>query len=325
MPIGKGRRIGGNWSGPIDAIFGGWEVTVIEKATSGFPVFIIDSNNSSGVNFENNGNSLNRPNQTCNPTTGASTFSKCFNTSCFSAPPSGELGNANRTPLSGPDFINTDFSLIKHFALPREGIRLDFRAEVFNLFNHAQFGSPGADFNSPATFGAISSTVNNPRLFQLALKFGLLRRIALLLLLTGFVLRAQPARRKIIIDEDCSGPGGSNLQTVAMLAKAPGVDVLGIAVMSGDQSRDQEVAHTLRLLEIMGRTDIPVLVGAASLRCCAPRMKRASGRSATARLPIPEHGANPLPPSPRANPPSSPPMKTPPTSCCVWSTSIRAK
>jgi inosine-uridine nucleoside N-ribohydrolase len=77
-------------------------------------------------------------------------------------------------------------------------------------------------------------------------------------------LRAQPARRKIIIDEDCSGPGGSNLQTVAMLAKAPGVDVLGIAVMSGDQSRDQEVAHTLRLLEIMGRTDIPVLVGAES-------------------------------------------------------------
>ena len=49
--------------------------------------------------------------------------------------------------------MNTDFSIIKHFALPREGMRLDFRTEFFNLFNHPQFGSPGgngvgADFNS---------------------------------------------------------------------------------------------------------------------------------------------------------------------------------
>ena len=51
-----------------------------------------------------------------------------------------------------------------------KGMRLDFRAEFFNLFNHPQFGLPGADFNSPATFGVISSTVNNPRLFQFALK-----------------------------------------------------------------------------------------------------------------------------------------------------------
>jgi hypothetical protein len=62
-------------------------------------------------------------------------------------------------------------SVIKHFLLPwREGLRLDFRAECFNLFNHAQFGLPGSDLNSPATFGLISSTVNNPRLFQVALK-----------------------------------------------------------------------------------------------------------------------------------------------------------
>ena len=72
---------------------------------------------------------------------------------------------------------------------------------------------------------------------------------------------AQP-RRKIIIDEDCSGPGGSNMQTLLMLIQSPQVEVLGITVVSGDQWRDEEVAHTLRLLEIIGRTDIPVIPGA---------------------------------------------------------------
>ena len=116
-----------------------------------------------------------RPNQVCNPVLSHPTISNWFNTSCFAQPAPGELGNANRTPLSGPGFVNTDFSLIKHFALPREGMRLDLRAEFFNLFNHPQFGAPGgngtgADFNSPATFNVINYTVNNPRLIQFGLK-----------------------------------------------------------------------------------------------------------------------------------------------------------
>jgi hypothetical protein len=68
--------------------------------------------------------------------------------------------------------VNTDFSLVKHFPLPREGMRLDFRAEVFNIFNHPQFGSPNSRFQlAPANFGVVNSSVNNPRLFQFALKF----------------------------------------------------------------------------------------------------------------------------------------------------------
>jgi len=172
LPFGKGRKFGSNASGVSNAIIGNWEFTIIEKATSGFPVFVADSSNSSGVNFQNNGNSLIRPNQTCNPVSGHQTFPVFFNASCFVAPPPGELGNASRTPLSGPDFVNTDFSIIKHF-VPREGMRVDFRTEFFNLFNHAQFGLPGgqsfADINSP-TFATITSTVNNPRVIQFALK-----------------------------------------------------------------------------------------------------------------------------------------------------------
>jgi purine nucleosidase len=68
-------------------------------------------------------------------------------------------------------------------------------------------------------------------------------------------------RRKIIINQDGSGPGGSNMQTIALLVQSAQVEVLGITVVSGNQWRDEEVAHTLRLLEIMGRTDIPVIPG----------------------------------------------------------------
>ena len=70
-------------------------------------------------------------------------------------------------------------------------------------------------------------------------------------------------RHKVIINQDGSGPGGSNMQTLALLIQSPQVEVLGITVVSGNQWRDEEVAHTLRLLEIIGRTDIPVVPGAA--------------------------------------------------------------
>ena len=91
-----------------------------------------------------------------------------------------------------------------------------------------------------------------------ARRFGL--AITFLLLVSSFSW-AQ-ARRKVIINEDCSGPGGSNMQTLLLLIQSPQVEVLGITVVSGNQWRDEEVAHTLRLLEIIGRTDIPVVPGA---------------------------------------------------------------
>ena len=103
------------------------------------------------------------------------TLSEWFNPACFTQPAPGQLGNANRTPLSGPDFVNTDFSVIKHF-VPREGMRVDFRTEFFNLFNHPQFGAPGYNGRMarisprPPHFAKINYTVNNPRLVQFALK-----------------------------------------------------------------------------------------------------------------------------------------------------------
>ena len=85
---------------------------------------------------------------------------------------------------------------------------------------------------------------------------------ALLTLLFSVSDASGQTRRKIIINQDCSGPGGSNMQTLATLIQSPQVDVLGVTIVTGNQWRDEEVVHALRLLEVMGRTDIPVVPGA---------------------------------------------------------------
>ena len=86
------------------------------------------------------------------------------------------------------------------------------------------------------------------------------------LILIFFFAASLPAsaqdKRKIIIDQDCAGPGGSDMQSLLTLINSPETQVLGITVVTGDAWRDEEVAHTLRLLEIVGRTDIPVVPGA---------------------------------------------------------------
>jgi inosine-uridine nucleoside N-ribohydrolase len=69
-------------------------------------------------------------------------------------------------------------------------------------------------------------------------------------------------KRKIIIDQDAAGPAGTDQQSMLLLIQSPRTDVLGITVVTGDQWRNEEVAHTLRMLELIGRTDIPVLPGA---------------------------------------------------------------
>jgi purine nucleosidase len=76
-----------------------------------------------------------------------------------------------------------------------------------------------------------------------------------------FPSRAQ-VKRKVIIDQDCAGPGGTDMQAILALINSPETEVLGITVLTGDAWRDEEVQHTLRLLEIIGRTDIPVVPGA---------------------------------------------------------------
>jgi hypothetical protein len=202
LPFGKGKAYGSNWNGALNTVLGNWQLNVIERATSGFPLFVVDSADESGTYFSYNGFTLQRPNEVGNPNvagdeggqtgcpTKIHTLQNWFNPCAFAPAPTfvinpgtpqqftvGELGTAARAPVYGPRFVNTDFSVIKDFPLPfREGMNLQFRAEFFNFLNHAQFyldglGDSGQqDINTPSSFGVINNTVNNPRLIQFALK-----------------------------------------------------------------------------------------------------------------------------------------------------------
>jgi purine nucleosidase len=84
---------------------------------------------------------------------------------------------------------------------------------------------------------------------------------ALAFLLLALPAGAQP-KRKVIIDQDARGPATTDQQSILVFVQSPEVETLGITVVSGDMWRDEEIAHTLRMLEIIGRTDIPVVPGA---------------------------------------------------------------
>src|ERR1700721_4851216 len=69
-------------------------------------------------------------------------------------------------------------------------------------------------------------------------------------------------RRLVLIDQDGSGPGGSNQMAMMVLLQSPEVEVLGIAMVTGNAWRDDEARQTLRMLELIGRADVPVALGA---------------------------------------------------------------
>src|SRR5580704_11797739 len=82
------------------------------------------------------------------------------------------------------------------------------------------------------------------------------------LLLLALCPWALAEKRLVIIDQDGSGPGGSNQMAMMVLLQSPDAEVLGISVVTGNAWRDEEVQHTLRMLELIGRTDVPVVPGA---------------------------------------------------------------
>jgi Carboxypeptidase regulatory-like domain/TonB dependent receptor len=163
-----------NWYGHI---LGNWQVNGITTLMSNTPFTVYDSSNPSlqGSAPEISGFFSSRPNIVGNPNTGACpggiavrTPECWFNTGAFQHAAIGQFGDVGRNTMDGPAFQQWDFSAIKNIPI-RERMNLQFRAEIFNIFNNVNFQLPNNDINSPG-FGQIEAAQPG-RIVQLALKF----------------------------------------------------------------------------------------------------------------------------------------------------------
>jgi hypothetical protein len=170
LPIGKGKAFGRNWSDRMDTVFGGWKFNSIDTFQSGSPLSV-----NWGTSTEGSGGGTQRANvigQWQIPNPGPSEW---FNTAAFGAPATYTYGNTGRNIIVGPGTNQIDFSLFKTVPLRfREGMRLEIRTEVFNLFNKPQFDNPnenGATATAvtvgPGITGASAlNYAGNPAFFQ---------------------------------------------------------------------------------------------------------------------------------------------------------------
>lgn len=152
-----------------------WQISGVAVLQSGLPITVIDSTAGSVY-----GNLVGFTRAECtgaNPASSGSVTSRLdhfFNTAAFAPPPQiGDgtgFGNCGVGILRGPSELNLDLGVQRTFAFT-ERQNLDFRAEFFNLTNTPKFGLPVNDFAAAPAFGVISSTVGNPRIIQLALKY----------------------------------------------------------------------------------------------------------------------------------------------------------
>ncbi|HSU32365.1 MAG TPA: carboxypeptidase regulatory-like domain-containing protein [Bryobacteraceae bacterium] len=150
------------------AMLGGWQTSGILNWQSGFPLNI-SSGGDYSYSLPEVGNDqaqvLSPPQYTTGPK--AARLAEWFTTNSFGAPAPNTFGNAGRNILIGPGTFNIDFSAHKLFTLT-ERMNLQFRAEFFNVLNHAQFNNPDTVL-SDSTFGRIT-TARDPRIVQGALK-----------------------------------------------------------------------------------------------------------------------------------------------------------
>ncbi|MGD0161008.1 MAG: TonB-dependent receptor [Candidatus Sulfotelmatobacter sp.] len=192
LPVGRKQWIGGDMNRAVDAVIGGWSVATMITQQSGQPMAI-------GMSNARLANGTQRPEVLCpklksgtsmhdvalnweaNSTAisnGLPPVNSFFNANCFADPGDQIPGNAPRyfSGLRVDGIHNADLNLYKSF-VPKEGMRLEVRAEMFNFTNHPRFGQPnsavgGAEGGNPF-FGTISGAAvgETPRFFQFGVRF----------------------------------------------------------------------------------------------------------------------------------------------------------
>ena len=166
VPFGKGRRWGSQTPGAVDAILGGWSLSGIVQARTGFPITVTDGSAPSLQGVRGN----ERPNCVGNPVPSDQNITHWLDINAFSRAPRGTFGNCGIGVARAPNYRNVDAVLAKRFTAGHDRY-VEFRAEAFNLTNTPSFGPPARDINSPNTFGTITSTVSTARTVELVLKF----------------------------------------------------------------------------------------------------------------------------------------------------------
>jgi hypothetical protein len=182
LPVGRKQWLGGNMNRAVDAVVGGWSISTLLTQQSGQPMALSMSN-------ARLANGTQRPEVLCPQlrtpgatlhnvalqweNVGVTATPSYFNGVCFGDPGDQNPGNAPRyfSGLRVDGIHNADINLYKSF-VPKEGTRLEVRAEIFNLTNHPRFGQPNSAVGDPL-FGTITSdaTGETPRFFQFGVRF----------------------------------------------------------------------------------------------------------------------------------------------------------
>jgi hypothetical protein len=167
LPYGRGRQFGSNIAPWADAVLGGWSLNSIVTLTSGRPFSVTVNGNPSNSGQTDRANIVGNP----NAVPGGRTVNQFINTAAFAPNAPYTYGNEQRNSIIGPNYKNIDFSLSKEaslFNVKDQPVKLQFRWDVFNGFDHPNFGFPGFTLGTP-TFGKLTFA-NDPRQMQLALK-----------------------------------------------------------------------------------------------------------------------------------------------------------
>jgi hypothetical protein len=181
-------RINGLYTLPFhgNRLVEGWQISGIVTSSTGLPFNTNTGYDSMGAGQGVNPGTTPRPNVVAGCQLEVGLPTEWFNPACFSAPVPGTPGNAGRNLGRGPHLQDTDISISKETKI-REGLQAQFRAEVFNVFNHTNLGLPAFSIFSAGPAGACTATgagcavpnaqagrittiVGNPRQFQFGLK-----------------------------------------------------------------------------------------------------------------------------------------------------------
>jgi outer membrane receptor protein involved in Fe transport len=181
LPFGNGRQYA--LHGIADQIAGGWRVSSIFQWHGGVPFTpVIQNSVAQGVDggldsfFGAYAGASLYPEVIGDPKVSNPALNHWFNPAAYANPAPGTFGNSGRNTLIGPGFFNADFSIGKSFRLPYEGMKLEIRADMYNVFNHINYANPDADVGysngvlADTTAGVITGPAgynSNRRIIQL--------------------------------------------------------------------------------------------------------------------------------------------------------------